>query len=359
MKAKAKRWGSDLVGYSDLRIPEEPVEITEEQVGEALKYLRYEAAPWEPVDRPAQFGDLVNLDVHAWAGSQEIINSKGTDYIPTEGSENPVPGFAEALQGVGAGEAREFTLDLAQDYADETLAGKSCRFQVKVTEIKAKHLAELDDEFAKGVGQGHESLEALKDKLREDLVREREQGVRRQYEEKVLQATIEGASVDMSPLFIEREIDHLLRDQEEALKQRRLSMEQYLQTVGKTEEQIREELRPMAEARVKRSLVLDKVAQVEGIEVTEEDVQREIDSLPQGSAQQGSSARRLFSSPNGRESLRRMLLHQKTLQRLADIARGSVDGASPPAAGEEVADSQSLLDPAGQEQADDGGKEDG
>ncbi len=209
------------------------------------------------------------------------------------------------------------------------------------------------------MGQGHESLEALKDKLREDLVREREQGVRRQYEEKVLQATIEGASVEMSPLFIEREIDHLLRDQEEALKQRRLSMEQYLQTVGKTEEQIREELRPMAEARVKRSLVLDKVAQVEGIEVTEEDVQQEIDSLTQGSVQQGSSARRLSSSPNGRESLRRMLLHQKTLQRLADIARGSVDGASPQAAEEEVADSQSLLDPAGQEQADDGGKEDG
>lgn len=344
----------ELGAYRQLRLDEEPVEVTEEQVDRLLEELRYNLTPWEPADRPLQFGDLVNLDVLGSANGQEMVNNSAVDYVPQQGSDQPVTGFSEALQGLHPGETKEFTLDLPSDYPNGELAGKSCHFQVTVKEVKEKRLAELDDEFAKSVGDGYESLEALRNKVREDVTREAEREARRRYEEQVVQQVIEGTTVQVSPLVMEQEVDHLLREQEEALKQRRVTMEQYLQRVGKNEEQLRDELRPTAEARVKRALVIGKAIELEDIQVSQEEVQQEIDSMVQESGQRGESVRQLFGASDGRESLRRLLLTRKTVQRLADIARGHITNETPGTTEEETpAETTQTTD------ATDGGTQDG
>ena len=331
----------DLGDYRGTRIPQESVEVTEEQVNGVLEQLRYDLAPWEPVERPVQYGDQVNLDVQGWAEKKQIANNQGVDYIPREDGQAPVPGFAEALQGMRPGETREFTLTPSQDHNDPELAGKTCLFTVRANEVKAKHLPEVDNEFAKGVGEGFDSLEALRQRVNEDLTQEAERTARQRYEEQVMDQLMQGATVEMAPLLVDHEIDHLVREQEDALRQRRVSLEQYLQVSGKSTEQLRQELQPIAEKRIKRPLALRKVAEEEGIEAADEDVQAEIDSMVQESGERGDSVRSMFDSDAGRDSWRQVVLTRKTTQRLVDIASGKLtDGGSseeePEKASEEV-----------------------
>ena len=312
----------ELDDYRAIRVEEEPVEVTDEQVQEVLDQLLRDEAPWEPADRPVALGDQLILDVRGVVGDREILSQSGVDYVVAEGNPNPIPGFSEALVGVGAGQEEEFTLTIPEDYENTDLAGSECTFHVVVQEIKEKRIPDLDDEFAKGVGEGYDSVEALREKVRSDLQLQVEQVARRSYEDKVVQELLERTTVSLSPLLVEHEIDHLLMDEEEALRRQQVGMEQYLQNVGKTSEEHREEIQPVALSRLTRSYALRKVAELEGLEVSPEDIEQELDTMAESAGTQASSVRRTFDTPEGRQSLSGVILSRRTFDRLADIAKG-------------------------------------
>ena len=315
----------DLGDYRGIRQQPEPVEVTEEEVDQALEQLRRDQAPWAPVERPVQFGDLVTLDVVGVVDGRQVTSDQGVEFVPTQNNPLPLPGFSVHLEGLGRGETKEFTLPVPQDYPDQSIAGKECRFTVTVHEVKAKQLPELDDTFAHSVGTGFESLEALREHLRSTLRADRERQARSRFRDHLLEAVVEGASVGLPEMVVEREVDHLLQEQQEALRERRLELEDYLRQVGKSPEELREELRPRAEARLKRSLVVRKLAELEGLAVTDAEVDQEIREL--GSEQGGQRLARAFDTPQGRRSLANVLLMRKVLARLEEIATGSAEGA--------------------------------
>ena len=316
----------DLGDYRSLRIERDTVEITDEQVDEVVERLRRESAPWEPVDRPVKFGDLLSIDVKGTIEGEEVINDEGVDYIPQQENVLPFPGFSIYLEGMNEGQEKDFTLTVPEDYPRPQFAGKECRFHVKILSIKEKALAELDDEFAKGVGEGYDSLEALREHIRNRLTEEAESEANRELQSKSLEALVSQASIQASDMLYQRELESMQQEQERMLRSQRLDMDTYLSYIGKTEEEFQEELRPSAQERMTRYLVLRKLAQEENIEITPEEVQEEIDSLVASAGEAAQQMRRTLSSENARENIRGSLLNRKVMERLTEIVQGSQDG---------------------------------
>ena len=327
----------DFGDFYRVRLEKEPVEITDEQVDQVLERFRAESAPWEPVSRPVQFGDLLNLNVQGSMGGEEVVNDEGVDYIPQAENVLPFPGFAPYLEQMTEGERKDFTLTVPEDYPRPEYAGQDVVFQVEVLSVKEKQLPELDDEFAKGVGEGYESLEALRAHVLERITDEAQSQSDYEFQERSLAAFMEIADISASDLLLEREIQNLQQERERMLRNQRLDLDTYLSYVGKTEEEFREELRPAAAERLNRMLVIRKLAQEKEIAVSPEEVQEEIDSMLASSSEENAEAmRRVFSAEDTRDSIRASLLNRKVMQRLVEIVQGLEAGAGAEAEAEDA-----------------------
>jgi trigger factor len=319
----------DLGEFQAIRLEREPVEVTDEQVNEVLESLRFEAAPWEPVERALAYGDLATMNVKGIIEEEEVIDDQGIDFIPQEDNNLPFPGFSTHLEGILEGESKLFTLSVPDDYPQENYAGKECQFNVEVLSVKEKNLAELDDEFAKGVRDGFESLEALTDHVRQRLVDESEATETRRLEVSGLEELKKLAKIEASELVYERELDMMYEERARSLQNQQMSMELYLSYVGQTEEELREQMKPQAEERLNTMLMLRKLADVEEIEVGDEDVEVEITNLIESTGgNSDASMMQALNTENARESIRSSLMNRKIMARLVEISQGEVS-ASP------------------------------
>lgn len=325
----------DLGDYTSLRVPSEPVVLEPERVQERLEALRHRYATLEPVIRPVQWGDIVRADVKGTVDGTVIANEEGAEFQLLEGRTISLPGFAEALIGREKGGDFEFEVAVPEDTPDERLRGRQARYRVQIKELKQENLPELDDDFARQVGEGFPGLTALRSHIEEDLRLALESEAQHRYHDRILEALLRRVQIDYPPVLAEREAERLLREQSGASQPpkgragaaSRDELERYLQQVGKSEEELKAELLPLAEERIRRSLVLSEVTEAEHIEVTDAEVEAEISRLSSGAGGQADEVRRLFSNDSAKESLRRSLMTRKTLKRLVEIA--SADGATP------------------------------
>ncbi len=321
----------DLGEFRSIRLTPAPVEIGDEDVNQVLESLRYESAPWEPSERPVAFGDLATLNVRGTIGGEDAISDEGVDYIPQMENNLPVPGFSVYLEGMTEGQEKEFTLTVPEEHYQESFAGKECHFHVEVLAIKEKRLPELDDEFAKGVRDGFESMEALSVHIRQQLTETGEAAAQRELERNALEEVKKLATIHASEIIYQRDMDTLREDHERSLRNQRLDMETYLYFMGQTAQQWEEQLRPQAEDRLATVLVLRKLAEQEELEVGPDEIDAEIDRLMENSADESAaSLRGMLNQEDSRESLRSSLLNRKVMAFLVEIATGE--------AGEEAGD---------------------
>ncbi|HCP24627.1 MAG: trigger factor [SAR202 cluster bacterium] len=313
----------DLGEFQSIRLERDPVEVTDEQVNDVLESLRFEAAPWEPVERPVAYGDQATMNVKGTIEGEQVITDEGIDFIPNEENDLPLPGFSAEINGMNQGDTKEFTLNVPDDYPQADYAGKPCQFEVEVLAIKEKDLPELDDEFAKGVRDGFESLEALSDHVRGRLNDEAEAAATRRLEQSSLEEVKKLAKIEASELVYQRELDMMYEERERSLRNQRMDMELYLSYMGQTEEELREQMKPQAEERLNTMLLLRKLADEENIEVSPEDVEAEIDNLITSTGGESEEAmRQALNTENARESVRSTLLNRKIMARLVEIVQG-------------------------------------
>lgn len=319
----------DLGEYRALRIEPEPVEVDEAEVERMLESLRRRYADIEPVERPVQEGDRVRLDITGEVEGRTVLRQEDVEVSARSDDLANVPGVYERLLGMSKGEEVEFEAVLPEDYARRELAGKPIHYRVRVLEVKSERLPELNDDFARQVGEGFESVAALRERIRADLRARAEEEAKRRLEEKAVAALVEQARLEFPPQLVEREIDHLVQDiTRPAAGEGRRALERFLQQVGRSEQELREELRPTAIERVKRSLVLSRLAELEGIAVTPEEIEQELASLA-GTSPQAAQIRQLFDTPSGREVIERQLRSRRTLERLVQIVTGQAPAAPP------------------------------
>jgi trigger factor len=325
----------DLGSYETVRVAREEAAIDESQVDSLLERVRAEQAVWEPAKGPVREDDLVNLTVVGWTEQdgerKEFVRSQESDYIPRTGGQYPIPGFDEALVGLEEGVERETTIEVPADFDNAELAGRTAHVAATAHSIKRKELPALDDEFAKGVGDGFDSLEALKERIRSDMRGQAERNASATHEDATLSAMVEVASFEISPILIEHELEHYVHDQEERIQSGRFSLEDYQQFLawqGMSDEERHEDARPKVEERVKRAHLLRVVAEKQALEATEEDVEAEIDTIATENGAEVDEVRKLFADPERRDSIRRILVNRKAIEFLTGIS-GQEDGAKP------------------------------
>ena len=312
----------DLGDYASIRVAAEPVLVTDEQVSKVIDEVRWEQAPWVPVERPVQMGDMLILDIDAKVDGRPFMSQKGATHRPIAEVPDPVPGFNEKLAGAAKEQPRDFTIAFAADHPARQWAGRTYDFKVTVHEIKEKKLPELNDDFAKSVGEGFDNLQKLTERVRENLRTAAETEAHKRFEEQTVDALVKQATIKFPPVLTEREVEHLLSDQERELRASNISWDDYLRRSGKTIAQLREELSPIAAQRVVRSLALSRLAEIQQVQVAPEEVDAEIESIVKGSGEHADRMRQVLTAQSGRDSVARSLLTRKTLERLAAIARG-------------------------------------
>jgi trigger factor len=316
---------------STLRLPKDKAEVTDDQVERELEELRHRYGTVEPVDRPIQDGDLVRGSLHVSVDDLTLYAAEEIEFHVEEDYLVSMPGLHGALLGVSKGETMEKVIEAPAEFPDERIAGQAVLYRVAVKEVKEEKLAELDDAFAKTVGESFETLDALRKQLRENLERNEEDSIRRQYESAVIDALVEKADISFPPVMLEHEIDHMLQEQSNIDPRDPQAQAIYLSRMGLDEEEVRGSIRPDAEKRLRRSIVISKFAEAENITVEETDVDAEIERMVGSVAdEQADMIRNLFSSEDARTTMRRSLLTRKTLDRLMEIA-GQPEEATPAA----------------------------
>ena len=310
-----------LEDYHHIQVTPEPVEVTGDDISAAMEQLRHQHATWEPVERPVDFNDLVTLDIDSNIEDKPFINQEGAQYRVLREQPFPAPGFAEQLSEMKKGEEKEFKLQLPSDYPGGELAGKEASFKVRLVEIKEEKLPELNDDFAIGVDSEFKTLDSLRERVSTNLKLGAEEKARIDFEERIIETVIALAQVEYPPILVEMEIDRLISQQLQRWQATGKGLEEYLSNINKTEEELREELRPLATKRVTRSLVLDKIAEEEKIEVTDSEIDTEIKNMAKSETGNKGELQKLLDTPQARESIKQTLITRKTIQCLVEIAK--------------------------------------
>jgi trigger factor len=313
----------DLGDYRDYRLKPRRVRVYKKEIQEALEEIREQNAILDPVERPAAVDDgaMINL-VGRTVEGVEFLRQDELRILLEGGSDEPAPGFVEAVVGMEAGEERTFTLVLPGDFPREDLQGQEVEFTVEMLEVYESTLPELDDDLARTVGS-YESFKELEAHVKEQLRQTTQQQADEEYTAQVLEALLEEAQVEYPPAMLEDELDGAVKEVEQAVnREARLSLDDYLRFQNKTMEELRDEMKPRAMARIKRALVLGEVVRREGLEVDEDEISERIEEMSAPWGVRADEIRTSLSSESGREAMRSRLLADLAVSRLVAIAKG-------------------------------------
>ena len=262
--------------YKGLEVPKSELEVTEEEVaGELRKEQESNSRTIDVDDRAVADGDKVTLDFEGFVDGEAFDGGKGTDYPLTIGSGAFIPGFEEQLVGVEIGKETEVNVTFPENYQAENLAGKPAVFKCTVKKIEVKELPELDDEFAKDVSE-FDTLEEYKADIKKNLEEKKADAAKRAKEDAAVDAAIEKASMEIPDAMIDTQVSNMIEDFARRIQSQGLTMEQYLQFTGMTPAALQEQMKPQALKRIQSRLVLEKITEVENIQISDEKLDEEI-----------------------------------------------------------------------------------
>ena len=263
--------------YKGIEVPKREVKVEESEVDAEVNRMAERNARIETVDRAAQMGDTVVIDFEGFEGGKPFQGGKAEDYSLTLGSGSFIPGFEEALVGAVAGEERDVNVTFPENYAKE-LAGKPAVFKCKVHEVKESIKPELDDEFAKDVSE-FDTLDALKNDIRERFTKSREEQNERAFESSAVQLAAANMTCNVPACMIDEQVDHQIEQFSYQLQSQGMKMEDYTKMIGGDLSSLRQSMRPMAEQTVRSDILLSEIARAENLEVTDEEVEEELKKL--------------------------------------------------------------------------------
>ncbi len=259
--------------YKGLSAPRAKVEISDAEVDADIEATRHRNARIETVDRAAQDGDTVNIDYEGFLNGTPFEGGKGEKHNLTLGSGQFVPGFEEQVVGMKAGEEKDISLTFPENYTED-LAGKDVVFHVKVNEVKENILPELDDEFAKDVSS-FDTLAEYRQSRKDKLTEQEETAAKRDFDEALMNAAIANMTVEIPDAMLEEQLDNMIQDYQYRLASQGIRLEDYLQMMGMDMATFRTSSMPAAKKQVEVELLLNKIAEVEGLEVSDEELEAE------------------------------------------------------------------------------------
>lgn len=312
----------ELGDYRSLRLDPPIVEVTEQELADALEEIRQQQAILNPIsDRGAQPGDMLLLDVRG-------VTKDGTLFLKDEEVEasldpdedNPAPGFYQELVGAQPGETRTFRLAMPNEQPSP-----EAEFTVTVRTIAERILPNLDDDLARAASQ-FDSLEGLREHLHAQILEQKRADAEMEFSDRAFQALVDQANITFPPAALEEEMEQGVRRFEQLVQGRyRMNLDDYLKAIGRTKEDLRQDMKPETEARLRRRLVLLRFIAQEGLNVSAEEVEQHIAASSQTFGARADKARDWMESKDGRVIIESELLVKKAMERIAAIARGAVE----------------------------------
>lgn len=266
--------------YKGLEAEELDTEVTDEDVQKEIdNMLEAHADMVVKEDGKVEEGDVVNLDFDGYVDGEQFEGGQAEGYELEIGSGSFIPGFEDQVVGMGVEEEKDVNVTFPEEYHAEELAGKEATFKVKVNSIKTKEIPELDDDLVKELDQDVETVDALKEKLEKDLKEAKENEADVTMKEQLIEQAAENAEIDVPEAMVKTETDRMLQEFEQRLSQQGINMEMYQQLSGQDEDALREQMKDDAQKRVRTNLVLKQIAVDEDIEVTEADMDKELEKM--------------------------------------------------------------------------------
>lgn len=309
-----------LGDYKGVEVPKAEIEVTEEEVEAAVKREQEKNSRTITVeDRAAEKDDIVTIDFEGFVDGVAFDGGKGEDYPLTLGSNTFIPGFEDQLIGAAAGAHVEVNVTFPEEYQEKTLAGKAAVFQCDVKKIEAKELPELNDDFAKDVSE-FDTLAEYKEDVKKNLTESKEKEALRAKEDAAIEKVIENAQMDIPDAMIDTQCRQMMDDFARRMQSQGLSMEQYFQFTGQSAEKMMEDMKPQALKRIQTRLVLEKIAEVESIQPTDEEVNEEISKMAEMYKMEADKLKELIGERE-MEQMKNDMAVQKAVTFVAEAAK--------------------------------------
>lgn len=302
--------------YKGVTVTKIDTTVTDEEVDAEIETQRNNNARTVTVERPVEVGDTAVIDFEGFMDGVAFEGGKGEDFDLEIGSHSFIDTFEDQLVGKSTGDDVEVNVTFPEQYQAEELAGKPAVFKVKIKEIKAKELPELDDEFAQDVSEC-DTLAAYKEEVKKNLTDRKEADARRTKEDEAIEKIIDDAKMDIPDAMIDNQVNSMINDFANNMMQQGLSMDQYMQFTGMTIDKFKEQVRPDAIKRIQSSLVLEQIAKEENIEVSDADVDAEIEKM---AAAYGMDVEQLkgYVQDAEKESMKKDIAVQKAVEFIMD-----------------------------------------
>ena len=308
-----------LGDYKGVEVPKSEIAVTDEEVDAEVKKEQDKNSRTVVVeDRAAANGDITTIDFEGFVDGVAFEGGKGTDYALTLGSGTFIPGFEDQLVGANTGDHVEVKVTFPEEYQAKELAGKEAVFQCDVKKIETKEVPELDDEFAKDVSE-FDTLAEYKEDVKKKLTEKKEKEARTAKENAAVDKAIENAQMDIPELMTKTECRQMMDDFSRRMQQQGLSMEQYFQFTGQSMDKMMEDMKPQALKRIQTRLVLEKVAEAENIQPSEEEITEEIQKMADAYKMEADKIREAIGE-SGLEQMKKDMAVQKAVTVIADAA---------------------------------------
>lgn len=310
-----------LGDYKGVEIPAVSAEVSEEELNAELERLQQRHAELVVVDEePAQNGDTVVIDFDGSVDGVPFEGGKAERYSLELGSNTFIPGFEDQVVGLATGDFKDVTVTFPDTYHAEELAGKEAVFKVKVHEIKRKQLPELDDEFAKDVSE-FDTLAEFKEDLKKQLGSRKEQEAKAAREGALVDKIGENAEVEIPEAMINGEVENMVRDFDNRLRSQGMNLDMFLGFSGQTVDDLRGQMQGDAEKRVRNNLVLEAIAKAEKIEVTQDEINKELNDMAEAYKRTPEEIRNILAANGSLGSLNEEILIRKTIEFLLENSK--------------------------------------
>ena len=308
-----------LGDYKGVEVPKTEIAVTDEEVDAEVKKEQDKNSRTVVVeDRAAANGDITTIDFEGFVDGVAFDGGKGSDYALTLGSGTFIPGFEDQLVGANTGDHVEVKVTFPEEYQAKELAGKEAVFQCDVKKIETKEVPELDDEFAKDVSE-FDTLAEYKEDVKKNLTEKKEKEARTAKENAAVDKAIENAQMDIPDLMIQTQCRQMMDDFARRMQQQGLSMDQYFQFTGQSMDKMLEDMKPQALKRIQTRLVLEKIAETENTQPSEEEITEEIQKMADAYKMEADKIREAIGE-DGIEQLKKDLSVQKAVTLIADAA---------------------------------------
>lgn len=266
--------------YKGLEVEKFDTTVTDEDIDNEIKALQEKHAELVVKEEgKAEDGDTVVMDFEGFVNDEAFEGGKAENYSLVLGSGQFIPGFEDQLVGMAAGESKDVEVSFPEEYHAADLAGKPAVFKVTVHEIKGKELPELDDEFAKDVDEEVETLDALKEKIKNRLEHDKKHEEEHHIQDTIVEKATANAEIDLPSVMVDNEVDRMVQEFGQRLQMQGMTLDLYYQFSGQNEEALRGQMKEEAEERVRGSLTLEAIAKAENIEVSDEEVDEELQKM--------------------------------------------------------------------------------